>query len=142
MGCVVIVDGIFYRPDTNVVESEVKQLLIDEWKKDPNVLDFKVERVELTNKGGREFRGFVNAILNGKKESIGIEVTRHDDRLDVKLLGDAIPVPRKDSWDVWVSKNFHPILKNPGVGRGLFFGICIAWAAIKGLFAMFRGDNS
>ena len=74
VGVAVLIGLAAYSPDPNTLAAEVKPLILQEWRKRPQLQNATIQQVSLVHKGGKTYTGFIDATLEGKSVRLGLEV--------------------------------------------------------------------
>jgi hypothetical protein len=68
------IGALSHEPSPDEVATEVKPLILLEWKKQPGIRNATIQRISLTHKGGGLYSGFIEAALEGQPERLSLEV--------------------------------------------------------------------
>jgi acyl carrier protein len=85
-----IYDATSYEPSPEEVAAKVKPLILEEWKKSPELGEAKIQGISLVAKGGGRYSGFIEVTLDRRAERLTLEVVL--DRKTMRWeLGPATP---------------------------------------------------
>jgi hypothetical protein len=74
------------RPDPETVALQARDLILRQWKKDPELRSVKIQNITLIHKGGPMYAGFLDATIGGVAERLRLEVrSEADGSIEVQL---------------------------------------------------------